>query len=90
MEVEHSTDSHVSMPTSVLGVVHMDARALLDINLIWFSYIACLMPIPLGRRGYFTRSNDFYLPSLRLEEGGQVGTLWRGSRSNDSKKELLL
>ena len=26
-------------------------------------------PIPVGRRGCFTRSNDFYLPSLRLEEG---------------------
>jgi hypothetical protein len=24
-----------------------------------------------GGGGYFTRSNDFYLPSLRLEEGGR-------------------
>ncbi len=27
-------------------------------------------PIPIGRRGYFTRSNDIYLPSPRLEAGG--------------------
>jgi hypothetical protein len=26
--------------------------------------------VPLGRRGEFTCSNDFYLPSRRLEEGG--------------------
>ncbi len=26
--------------------------------------------IPVGRRGYLNRSNDFYLPQLRLEEGG--------------------
>ncbi len=32
-------------------------------------------PIPVGRMGgggYFTRSNDFYQPSLRLEEGGSA------------------
>jgi hypothetical protein len=36
-------------------------------------------PISVGRRGlggYFTRSNYFYLPSLRIEEGGGVSTLW--------------
>jgi hypothetical protein len=30
----------------------------------------------VGRRRYFIRSNDFYLPSLRLEEGGRVINLW--------------
>jgi hypothetical protein len=28
--------------------------------------------ISVGRRGYFIRSNDFYLPSLRLEGWGSV------------------
>ncbi len=32
-----------------------------------FGYIARLSHS--GGVGYFTRSNDFYLPSLRLEEG---------------------
>jgi hypothetical protein len=32
-------------------------------------------PIQVGRRGDFTRSNDFYLPSPRLEEGMGVSTL---------------
>jgi hypothetical protein len=27
-------------------------------------------PIPAGRRGIIPHSNDFYLPSLRAEEGG--------------------
>jgi hypothetical protein len=44
------------------------SRARLDINLIWFGYIARLSQWEGG--GYFTRSNDFYLPLLRLEEGG--------------------
>jgi hypothetical protein len=48
---------------------YISARAMLYINLIWFGHIA--------RRGeegggYFTRSNDFYLRSLRLEEGGSA------------------
>ncbi len=38
-------------------------------------------PIPVGRRGYFTRSNNFYLPSLRLEEEGGVGLLHQGGRT---------
>jgi hypothetical protein len=41
--------------------------------LIWFVYIARLSQC--GWRGYFTRSIDFYLPSLRLGGGG-VSTLW--------------
>ncbi len=36
-------------------------------------------PIPVGRRGYFTCSNDFYLPSWALRKGEGVGTLWSGS-----------
>jgi hypothetical protein len=32
-------------------------------------------PIPVGMRGYFTCPKDFYLPLLRLEEGGGVSTL---------------
>jgi hypothetical protein len=34
---------------------------------IWFGYIAISQG---GEGGCFTRSNDFYLPSTRLEEGG--------------------
>ncbi len=41
-------------------------------NFIWFGYIARLSLC--GWRGYFTRSSDFYLPSLRLGRG--VSTLW--------------
>ncbi len=53
---------------TVLGV-HIGARALLDINLMWFGYIARLSQ--LGGGGNFTPSSDFYLPALlRLEGGG--------------------
>ncbi len=45
------------------------------LNLIWFGYIARLSQ--WGGGGLFPRSNDFYLPLLQVEEGGQgVGTLW--------------
>jgi hypothetical protein len=50
----------------------MDARALLDINSKWFVYITRLSQ---GGWGYVSRSNDFYLPWLRLD-GGRVSTLW--------------
>ncbi len=45
--------------------------------LIWFGYIARLSP--RGGGGYFTCSNNFYLPSRRLEEkggGGRDSALW--------------
>jgi hypothetical protein len=48
----------------------MGAKALLDINLIWFGHISRLSH--WGGEGYFTRSNDFYLHSPILE-GGAVG-----------------
>ncbi len=47
----------------------------MDRNLEWFGYIARLSQWGGGGRGHFTRSNDFYLPSLRLEGGGVVSTL---------------
>jgi hypothetical protein len=50
------------------GSSHRRKRTLLDINLIWFGYITRLSQ--WGRGGYFTCSNDFYLPSLRLEDVG--------------------
>ncbi len=37
-------------------------------TLIWFGYIARLFQ--WGGGGYFTRSNNVYLPSLGLDEGG--------------------
>jgi hypothetical protein len=44
---------------------------LLDINLVWFGYIARLYQWGKeGGGGHFTRSNDFYLPLLYAEEGG--------------------
>jgi hypothetical protein len=47
-----------------------DARHMID--MVWL----CLSPFPVGRRGYFTCSNVFYLPSRRLEEGRRgVSTL---------------
>jgi hypothetical protein len=51
------------------------ARALLDINLIWFGYIArAALAYPSGKAArYFTRSNYFYLPSLRLYRKGGGG-----------------
>jgi hypothetical protein len=56
--------------------VHIGARALLDIKLEWFGYIARLSQWGGGR--CFTRSNYFYLNSERLKEGGGGGvrTLW--------------
>jgi hypothetical protein len=57
-----------SSEISLIGGVHIGARALLDINLIWFGYIARISPWEGG--GYFTRLNDFYLPSLQIKGGG--------------------
>jgi hypothetical protein len=46
--------------------VHIAARVLLDIDFICFGYIARLSQWQcMGSRGYFTRSNDYHLPSLR-------------------------
>jgi hypothetical protein len=39
-------------------------------------------PLPVGGEGYFTLTNDFYLPSLRLEEGGGFSILWLYLRVN--------
>ncbi len=54
----------------LLGEFTSAKRALLDKNLIWFGYIACLSQCGGGAGGYFTSSNDFYLPSLLLEKWG--------------------
>jgi hypothetical protein len=51
-----------------MGRVPIGAKSLLDINFIWFGYIARLSH--WGGGGCFTRSIYFYLPYLRLEEGG--------------------
>jgi len=63
-------DHRVSSALSLIGGVHVGASALLDINLRWFGYIASGEEV-----GYLTRSNVFYLPSLRLEGGVLVSTL---------------
>ncbi len=46
---------------SLIGGVYICARALLDKNVIGFGS---------GGGGFFTRSNYFYLPSLRSEDEG--------------------
>jgi hypothetical protein len=51
--------SYTSSALSLKGEVHLNVGALLDINLIWF-----------GKIGEFSRSNYFYLPSVRLWRGG--------------------
>jgi hypothetical protein len=39
--------------------------------------LAISLAYPSGGGGYFTPSNDFYLPSLHLEEGAEgVSALW--------------
>jgi hypothetical protein len=48
----------------LIGGVHNGAGVLLDINLIWISYIA---GYPSGEGAVFTRSNDFYLGGRRWE-----------------------
>ncbi len=66
IDIEGPLGSCSSAYWLIVGV-HIGARALLDINLIWFDYIARLSQ--RGGEGYFTRSNYFYLPSRLLEEG---------------------
>jgi hypothetical protein len=47
------------------------------------------LPIQVGRTGhiiYSTCSNDVYLPSLRLEEGGGISTLWQPAESSTSER----
>jgi hypothetical protein len=61
----------VSSPLSFIGGAHIGARALHVLNMKWFGNIARLSQ--WGRGGGFPRSNDFYLPSLRVEEGGGGG-----------------
>jgi hypothetical protein len=63
--------SRVSSALSLIGGVHIGARAVLDINLIWFGYMDRLFK--WGGGGCFTLSNDYYLPSgaYKKGEGGQ-------------------
>ncbi len=58
----------VSSALLFIGGVHIGARALHGLNLIWFGNITRLSQ--WGGGGYFLCSNDFYLPSLCVEEGG--------------------
>ncbi len=59
--------TELKFSTYIMGSF-IDARALTDINLISFGYIACLSH--WGGGGHFTYTNDYYLHSLPLEEGG--------------------
>ncbi len=47
----------------LIGGVHIAVRVLLGINLKWFG---CIPRLSQWGRGYFTHSDDFYLPLLRL------------------------
>jgi hypothetical protein len=68
-EITGRTNELVSSALLFIEGVHIGARALLGINLKWFGYIARLW----WGGEYFTRSNDFYLPSLCLEGDGGGG-----------------
>ncbi len=74
--------------TSFTGAVHIGARALIVLNLIWFGCIDRLSY--LGGGGLFPRSNDFYLPSLSVEERGGVDTLWLVPVWQQSQGEVCL
>jgi hypothetical protein len=54
---------------------------------MWILAISLAYPIG-GEGGYFIRLNYFYLPSLRVEEGARVSTLWfrLASHASDRKK----
>ncbi len=65
-------DNWISLALSLIRGVHICAKALLDINFMWFDYVARLSQ--WGRGGRFTPLNDFSLPLLRLEEGGAGGS----------------
>ncbi len=54
---------------SFIGGVHIGTRALHVLDLIWFGCIARLYEWG-GEGKFFPRSNDFYLPWLRIEGGG--------------------
>jgi hypothetical protein len=62
-------DGRVMIDIHVEGLLYC-VRAMLDINLIFTVVWLYRLPIPVGRRGRLTCSNDFYLPSLRLGGGG--------------------
>jgi hypothetical protein len=57
----------------LIGGVHIGARALLDINLIWFGYISRLSH-EVGRGRGFYSFNVF--AALRGRGGGGVSTLY--------------
>jgi hypothetical protein len=66
------------------GGVHIGTRELI---MVWLYRSAILW----GEGGYFTHSNDFYLPSRRLEEGrGGVSTLGGGLGGCPGDQYLLL
>jgi hypothetical protein len=53
------------------GGVHIGARALLEINLKWFGYIA----VPLGRRGLLLVQMITVLPAFPPLREGEVSTM---------------
>ncbi len=57
----------VSSALSIIEGVHIGARALHVLNLIWFGWIARLSQ--WGGGGQFPRSNDIYLPSHAWRKG---------------------
>jgi hypothetical protein len=71
-------------------LVHIVVIALLlYMILIWFGCIARLSQ--RGGEGYFTCSNNFYLPSQRLEGGGgsaPCGEDWQNGRPSPSRRPM--
>jgi hypothetical protein len=64
----------MSQQYSLMGEVHIGARALHVLNLIWFGNIARLSHNRSGEEGGNFLVQRIYLPSLSVEGGG-VGTL---------------
>ncbi len=71
IDIEEGPLSYCSSALSLIGGVHIGARALLDINLIWFGYIACLSQWGEGGGGFY--SFKLFLPAFAALRGGGGG-----------------
>jgi hypothetical protein len=75
---------------SLIGEVHIGARALLDIRKFDMVWLYSSRISQWGEGGYFNRSDDFYLPSLRLEGGWGSAPCMSNSILTSSVRNLFL